>query len=45
MVIGIWSLVSIGSFQKVTGPKTDVWLVKTVGVLVIGVGAALGLAG
>jgi hypothetical protein len=42
---GIWSLISIGSFQKVTGPKVDLWLVKTVGVLVIGVGATLGLAG
>ena len=28
-----------------TGPKTDVWLVKTVGALVVGIGAALGLAG
>src|SRR5438045_806680 len=42
---GVWSLVSIGTFQKVTGPKTDVWLVKTVGALVVGIGAALGLAG
>ncbi len=41
---GIWSLVSIDTFQKVTGPKTDLWLVKTVGVLVIVIGGALGLA-
>jgi hypothetical protein len=31
---GLWPLVSIDTFQKVTGPKTDLWLVKTVGVLV-----------
>lgn len=38
IITGIWSLVGIESFQKVTGPKTDVWLVKTVGVLVIVIG-------
>src|SRR5687768_9621665 len=27
--------------MKVTGPKTDVWLVKTVGVIVLAIGAAL----
>lgn len=42
---GIWSLVGIRSFQKVTGPKVDIWLVKTVGVLVTVIGGALGLAG
>jgi hypothetical protein len=31
---GLWPLVSIGTFQQVTGPKTDLWLVKTVGVLI-----------
>lgn len=38
---GVWSLVGIRSFQKVTGPKSDVWLVKTVGALVSAVGATL----
>jgi hypothetical protein len=33
------------TFQKVTGPKTDQWLVKTVGVLVTVIGAALVSAG
>jgi UDP-N-acetylmuramyl pentapeptide phosphotransferase/UDP-N-acetylglucosamine-1-phosphate transferase len=42
---GVWSLVGIKSFQKVTGPKTDVWLVKTVGALVIVIGSVLGMAG
>ncbi|MBV9103879.1 MAG: hypothetical protein JO060_09815 [Candidatus Eremiobacteraeota bacterium] len=34
-VTGIWPLVSIDSFMAVTGPKTDVWLVKMVGSLVL----------
>lgn len=42
---GLWALVSIGTFQMVTGPKTDVWLVKTVGVLVSVIGGVLALAG
>jgi hypothetical protein len=41
---GVWSLVSIKSFQKVTGPKEDVWLVKTVGVLVTVIGIVLARA-
>jgi hypothetical protein len=44
VLTGIWALVDITSFQKVTGPKTDLWLVKTVGALVIAVGAPIGLA-
>jgi hypothetical protein len=43
---GIWSLVDADSFQRVTGPKHDVWLVKTVGALVTVIGAVLcGAAG
>ena len=42
---GLWALVDIRLFQKVTGPKTDLWLVKTVGVLVMVIGAVLGVAG
>ena len=41
---GIWPLVSPRSFQAVTGPKRDVWLVQTVGVLVGVVGTSLALA-
>ena len=41
---GVWSLVSLRTFERVTGPKTDGWLVKTVGVLVTVIGAVLGLA-
>lgn len=42
---GIWSLVSPGTFQAVTGPKKDYWLVRTVGVLVSVLGGVLTLAG
>lgn len=42
---GVWSLVSLPSFERVTGPKADKWLVKTVGVLVIVIGAVLAVAG
>lgn len=38
---GIWSLVDIHSFEKVTGPKTDRWLVKTVGTVVTAIGGTL----
>ena len=38
---GIWPLIDIKSFMKVTGPKTDVWLVKTVGLLLAGVSVCL----
>jgi len=41
---GLWALVSIRTFQMVTGPKADLWLVKTVGALVGVIGVALGLA-
>ena len=44
-ITGIWPLVSIGTFQKVTGPKVDLWLVKTVGVLVGVIGGVLASAG
>lgn len=45
LLTGIWPLVSIGTFQKVTGPKADQWLVKTVGVIVAVIGGVLLLAG
>jgi hypothetical protein len=40
---GIWPLVHMRSFEWVTGPKVDRWLVKTVGGLITVVGAVLGL--
>jgi len=44
MLTGLWSLVDIHSFMAVTGPKVDLWLVRTVGALVIVIGAVLGAA-
>jgi hypothetical protein len=44
-VMGIWPLFSMRTFEAVTGPKTDRWLVKTMGVLIAVIGAVLVLAG
>jgi hypothetical protein len=44
LATGIWPIVHISSFMRVSGPKRDIWLVKTVGVLVTVIGAALVLA-
>jgi hypothetical protein len=41
LATGIWPLVHLKSFEAVTGPKVDRWLVKTFGVLVAVTGAAL----
>jgi hypothetical protein len=41
---GLWALVDLDSFMAVTGPKTDRWLVKTVGLLVTVIGGVLLLA-
>lgn len=38
---GVWGLVDLASFQAVTGPKTDLWLVRAVAVLVLVVGGVL----
>jgi hypothetical protein len=38
LLTAIWALVDIHSFMKVTGPKTDIWLVKTVAVLLLAIG-------
>jgi hypothetical protein len=45
VLTGIWPIMHIESFMRVTGPKRDLWLVKTVGVLVAVIGATIGLAG
>jgi hypothetical protein len=42
---GIWPLLSMRSFERVTGPKVDDWLVKTVGLMIAVTGAALSLGG
>lgn len=40
-VTGAWALIDIESFMKVTGPKTDVWLVKMVGALTMSISLLL----
>ena len=45
VVTGIWPWLSMRTFLQVTGPKQDLWLVKTVGVLIIVIGLVLGAAG
>lgn len=45
LATGLWPLVHYRSFEAVTGPKEDDWLVKTIGGLIAVVGATLGLAG
>jgi hypothetical protein len=45
LLTGIWPLVSIRTFELVTGPKTDDWLVQTVGVLAGVIGATLLVGG
>lgn len=44
-ITGVWPLVHMPSFLAVTGSKTDLWLVQTVGVLIAVIGATLLLAG
>lgn len=41
LATGLWPLFNIRTFQAVTGPKTDLWLVKTVGVLITVIGGVL----
>jgi hypothetical protein len=41
LVSGLWPIVHMRSFERVTGPKKDDWLVKTMGALIGGIGATL----
>ena len=41
---GGWSIVHRRSFERVTGPKRDFWLVRVVGGLVVVSGLALAIA-
>jgi hypothetical protein len=40
VVTGVWPLLDMRSFERVTGPKVDHWLVQTVGGLLVGIGLA-----
>ncbi len=41
IVSGLWPIVSLRTFEWVTGPKTDGWLVKMVGLLAVVIGGVL----
>jgi len=38
LAFGIWPLLHYRSFEAVTGPKSEPWLVKTVGALMTAIG-------
>lgn len=38
---GLWPVVHLRSFERITGKKRDKWLVQTIGGLITAVGAAL----
>jgi hypothetical protein len=44
LATGLWPLLSRRTFERVTGPKVDFWLARTVGVLVACIGGVLLLA-
>ncbi len=41
LVTGIWPVIDMVTFEAVTGPKTDDWLVQMVGLLAAAIGATL----
>jgi hypothetical protein len=41
LTTGLWPIVGMRSFEAVTGPKTDDWLVRMVGLLAAAIGATL----
>lgn len=45
LLTGLWPLFHMESFLMVTGPKEDLWLVKTVGMLAASIGVGLCAAG
>lgn len=44
VVTGLWPILHMESFEAITGPKVDDWLVKMVGLLAATIGVALGVA-
>ncbi len=41
VITGGWALLSVGTFELVTGPKRERWLVRTVALLLCVIGASL----
>ncbi len=44
VLTGLWPLLHFASFERLTGPKTDDWLVRMVALLVVLIGVTLGVA-
>ena len=44
ILTGVWPLLHMGSFEAITGPKVDDWLVKMVGLLAATIGITLAMA-
>lgn len=40
-ITGIWPIMSMNTFILITGPKKDLWLVKTVGLILAVIGTVL----
>ena len=41
LLTALWGIFDINSFMAVTGPKADIWLVKTVSVLLVAISITL----
>lgn len=41
LVTGVWPMLHMESFVAVTGPKTDLWLVRMVALLSVSIGATI----
>lgn len=41
LVTGLWPLISMSAFERVTGPKVDDWLVRMVALLIIVIAVTL----
>lgn len=44
ILTGLWPIVHMGSFEAITGPKVDDWLVRMVGLLAATIGITLAVA-
>ena len=44
VVTGLWPFVHLRSFLAVTGPKSEIWLLRTFSALITAVGVVLGRA-
>jgi hypothetical protein len=42
LLTALWAIIDINSFMTVTGPKTDIWLVKTTAAMIITISLTLG---